>query len=245
MERNHNLTVNELSAKFKSKSELYNVLTREGNIYLPPKKDSTQKFLRSIMLGTKLYVKCDEVAVIKVPQYKELFVKDLLKFASTKINIKRYIPDYEYSKEPNREWLCNLLNTLIPEDFKSFIAEKTEIRKQNLIESQNLSINAKPEFIDIFKKSQAVSLMKGRSHFLTRMPRITKDKQMIQDLEEEKERYDSKVSNLIEEIETLRNRIQQLEDSQVDNDDNIEKLSNLYELGVIDENGNLIKEQMD
>ena len=234
-----------MSAKFKSKSELYNVLTREGNIYLPPKQDSTQKFLRSIMLGNKLYIKCDDVAVIKVPQYKGLFVKDLLKFASTKVNIKRCIPDYEYSKEPNREWLCNLLNTLIPEDFKDFITEKTEIRKQELIKNQNLVINAKPEFIDIFQKSQVVSLMKGRSHFLTRMPRITKDKQTIQDLEEEKGEYDSKVINLIEEIEALRGKIQQLEANQIDNDDNAEKLSNLYELGVIDENGNLIKDQMD
>ena len=38
---NNQLTVNEISAKFKSKSELYNVLTREGSIYLPPKQDST------------------------------------------------------------------------------------------------------------------------------------------------------------------------------------------------------------
>ena len=54
------------------------------------------------------------------------------------------MPDYEYSKDPNFEWLCNLLNTLIPEDFKTIILEKTEIRKQNLIESQNLGINDKP-----------------------------------------------------------------------------------------------------
>ena len=57
MEINNELTVNDLSAKFKSKTELYNVLTREGNIYLPPKQDSTQQFLRSIMLGVKHYVK--------------------------------------------------------------------------------------------------------------------------------------------------------------------------------------------
>ena len=57
MERNNELTVSDLSAKFKSKTELYNLLAREGNIYLPPKQDSSKKFLRSIMLGSKLYVK--------------------------------------------------------------------------------------------------------------------------------------------------------------------------------------------
>ena len=34
MEMHSNLTVGDLSAKFKSKTELYNVLTREGDIYL-------------------------------------------------------------------------------------------------------------------------------------------------------------------------------------------------------------------
>ena len=32
--------------------------------------------------------------------------------------------------------------------------------------------------------------------------------------------------------------------SQIDNDDNVEKLSNLYELGIIDKNGNQIEDQM-
>ena len=160
-----------------------------GQHLFPPKQDSTQKFLRSKLLGTKLCVKWDDVTVIKVTQFKGLFVREILKFTATKINTKRYVPDYLYSKEPSREWICSLLNTLMPHDFQTFVAEKEEIRKQDLIESQNLTINAKPEFIDIFRKSQAVSVMKGRSHFLTRKPRVTKDKQMIKALEEQKEGY--------------------------------------------------------
>ena len=67
MEQDQVMTVADLSAKFKSKIELYNVLVREGNIYLPPKKDVTQKFLREIMMGKKLYVEWSNVKVIKVP----------------------------------------------------------------------------------------------------------------------------------------------------------------------------------
>ena len=51
------MTVADLPEKFKSKVELDSVLTREGNIYLPPKQDATQKFLKEILLGNKLYVK--------------------------------------------------------------------------------------------------------------------------------------------------------------------------------------------
>ena len=39
MERNYKLTFNDLSAKFKSKSELYKVLKWEENIYKSPKYD--------------------------------------------------------------------------------------------------------------------------------------------------------------------------------------------------------------
>ena len=103
MEINKELTVNDLSAKFKSKKELYNMFTGEGNIYLYPKQDSTQQFLWSMMFGVKQLVKWEDANVIKVPQYKGLHVKDLLRFATTNINIKRYLSDYEYSKDPNIE----------------------------------------------------------------------------------------------------------------------------------------------
>ena len=87
--------------------------------------------------------------------------------------------------------------------------------------------------------------MKGKSHFLVRMPKVTKDKQKIQALEEEKKECKSMVRSLVEEIKDLRNKIQQLEESQQENDDNLEKLSNLYELDVIDENGQPLEDRME
>ena len=72
-----------------------------------------------------------------------------------------------------------------------------EIRKYNTTESQNLRTQGKPEFISILWKSQAVSLMMGKSQVLTRIPKITKDKQKFQDLEVEKEMHDSKAKRLI------------------------------------------------
>ena len=73
------------------------------------------------MHGKKLYLKCNKIKVIKEPMYEGLRVKDLLKFAKTKWSIDEYLPDYVYSKEPNKEWLCNIINTLIPEDFYQFV----------------------------------------------------------------------------------------------------------------------------
>ena len=42
MESTNALTVNDIAAKWKSKTELYNLLIREGNVYLPPKQDAKE-----------------------------------------------------------------------------------------------------------------------------------------------------------------------------------------------------------
>ena len=62
--------------------------------------------------------------VIKVPHYKRLTIAKILRFVRTKQSINNYIPDYKYWKEPNREWLWNAINILIPEEFQSFYFTK-------------------------------------------------------------------------------------------------------------------------
>ena len=165
MEPSDVLTVNDIATKWKSKTEIYNILAREGNVYLLPKQDATQKYLRELLLGKKLYIKSSEVIVIQVPQYVWLRVRDLLKFAESEVKIHKILPKYEYNKDPNRLWLCNLINTLIPGKFKEFITSRIKKRNQVLISSQNLGISVKREFIDVFKNSQSISTMKGNRTF--------------------------------------------------------------------------------
>ena len=79
-----------------------------------------------------------------------------------------------------------------------------EERRKALIESQNLGITAKPEFINIFWKSNAVSAVKGKSHFLARVPKLANDKIKITKLEEvKKEEFDKKF-DAYEEIKRLK-----------------------------------------
>ena len=49
----------------------------------------------------------------------------------------------------NWEWLCNIVNSLIQEDFKSFIQKNTKERRKVLIDSQNLEIMVWPNFMRI------------------------------------------------------------------------------------------------
>ena len=99
MKDNYTFTVIDFSVKSKSKSELYNFLSREGDIYLSPKQDAANKYLRDLMMEKKLYVKCRDVLVIKVPQYGGLKVKDLIRFAGSKLDIHTFLPEYSYHKK--------------------------------------------------------------------------------------------------------------------------------------------------
>ena len=244
MKTSNIFTVKHLAAKCKSKTELYNLLIRDGKIYLPPKQDATQKYLRELIQGKKLHLKWSEVILTKVPQYEGLKVKDLLRFAKSKTEIDQFLPEYSYNKEPNREWLCNMINTLITDEFQEFIKMKVEKRNKEIISSQNLGIKATSEFVEIFKRSQSISTTNGKSHFLARNPKITKEQQKIITLEEEKKELDSKASILKEELNDLKSKMNDLQHQQEISDSNNDKLSKLYELGRIDENGELIRNDM-
>ena len=80
--------------------------------------------------------------------------------------------------------------------------------------------------------------MKGKSHFLKRQPNSSNDQWSIKYLEEKKEII-LRSSSLKEVIEFLKSKIEELERMQREHDENLDKLSNLYTLGIIDENDNL------
>ena len=245
MEQQFDFTVSDLASKWRSKTELYNVLTREGDLYLPPIKDWTQKFIRSLMRGEKEYVRCSSVHVIKVPHYKGLKVRDIVNFARTKVDITSYLPVYDYDKEPNREWIWNIVNSLIPNEFQKFIKQKEDERRKELLQSSNLAMRIKPEFLDIFKSSQAISTVKGKSHYLTRIPKKTKDQISINILKEERKEVDRRSEEFRQEIIYLKDKLSKLEDIERENDENIEKLSKLYDAGIINEEGNYIDNRME
>ena len=244
MEASSLFTVNDLATKFKAKSELINVLSREGNIYLPPKRDITQKYLRKLLHGEKLYIKWSEVIVINVPQYSGLRVKDLLNFAKSQFEIEKFLPDYDYNKDPNRDWLCNLINTVTHDKFNEFIDKKIKERNKKLINSQNLNINAKKEFIDIFKSSQSISTLKGKSHFLVRAPKQTKEQLTIQKLTKENEDIISKTFAMKRELDILKNKLIDYDELDKQADLNARRLKRLLEMGLIDENADPVNNDM-
>jgi len=98
MQDQQDFTILDLASKWKSKMEFYNMLTREGGWYLPPAQDCTQKYLREVIVGEKLYLKSIDVKIIQVPRYEYLEVKDILDFAKSQFDVWKYLPKYKYKK---------------------------------------------------------------------------------------------------------------------------------------------------
>ena len=77
-------------------------MIRKGGINLSKKQDSIQNYLRDIMPGRKQYIKCEDISVAKVPQFKGLQVENLLIFAGIKINIDQYLSEYDYQRNETK-----------------------------------------------------------------------------------------------------------------------------------------------
>ena len=127
------------------------------------------------------------VKVTKVPQYKGITVRSILKFARDQINIDKYVPECDYPKEPNLEWLCKVANSLIQNEFQSFIQKNDWGQKKSINWISKSWHNCKTWVYVNFQKSQTVSTFPGKSHFLTRFPKLTKDNIKIRKLEMENE----------------------------------------------------------
>ena len=237
MEANEELTILDIALKCRSKKELYSVLTTKGNIYLPPLADCNQNYLRGIWNGSKLYVKWSDVKVIKVPHLEGLRVKKILEFTFEHLDVQQYLPDYEYQKEPNKDWLCNLVHTLLHGEFRRFISTSMSQREAKIIKEKNLGVVARPEIINIFKNSRAVSTSKGKSHFVLRP--VAKNNVNIQRRDEEiKIEEDAGVVNELRlKLEEMRSQIDLYEQEKGEAIANKDKLAKLYEKGVIDSDG--------
>ena len=237
MESSASMTIQVVGIKAKSKKEIYTVLTVEGGLYLPPLADANQKYLKAILLGEKKYLLCKDIFVTKVPYIENLRVKDIVWFAASHVDIKSCMPEYEYNKDPQREWICNIANTLLKDKFKEFVSKSMKAREKKLILNKRLNVVALPQFVKMFAASNNVSVFRGRTHYLMREPkRIRKvyemetENQQLEVANDKIKQLEIKVAkqqDLIEEQEKIKDSL--LEDKG--------KLVKLYQEGYIDSDG--------
>ena len=233
------IQVSELGIKTRSKKEVYNLLWNEGDVYLSPIEDAYHRFISQILVGDKRYLKCSQIKVCSVPQWKGHLVEHLTSFAKEHIDIKAYLPDYEYHKLPNRQWLWNLLNTLIGDKFKAHIKATTKERTKYVINKRKMSVKALPEFISIFWKSDCVSVQNGKTHYLLKAAGRRKWNQMEDDNRDRLMKAKDEAMILNETINSLQQKIEYYRNRDAEYLENKEKLVKLYQQDIIDSDGEL------
>ena len=159
--------------------------------------------------------------------------------AKENTSIESYLPSYDYEKYPNRDWLWNILNTIAYDKFQKLIKDTLKDREKMIVMKSRMKVEAIPEIINIFAKSQNVSVSKGKSHFLMR--EYQRDRKRKHPDEESKE--DSQQLKKIEElnlkIASLEQKINEYDKREDDLLIDRGKLAKLYEEGATDSDGEL------
>uniref|UniRef100_A0A7S3NG86 Uncharacterized protein n=1 Tax=Euplotes harpa TaxID=151035 RepID=A0A7S3NG86_9SPIT len=236
------ITTHECGLVARSKREMYRFLGSDGNVYLPPAREANFNYIRDVVEGSKSYVRCYEVKVIRIPQIKTLRVQDLLTFARKHIKIDAYLPSYKLGKQPQREWVANIIHTLIPDKLRTFIQDKLKERKKSIISAKNMSVKALPQFVEAFKESNHLSYEKGRAHMLLRKSkkRTAYEVQLeykdlvISTLDGQTKALKTTIGSLNDEIEDLAIKLAESQKGR-----NI--LDRLLARNIIDTEGNLIE----
>ena len=166
MQEYSEIAVSHIGTKCRPKKEVYYLLSTEGGYYLPPLVDAHYKYISQILMGDKKAMKWKDIKVCTVPHLKGLTIADLLQFARNHVQIDDYIPSYEYSKNPNRDWICNIINTACQAEFQKFIEQKIFERSKHVITKKSMNVKVLQEFCNIFESVKNISTEKRHSHFL-------------------------------------------------------------------------------
>ena len=107
-----------------------------------------------------------------------------------------------------------------------------------------MMITAKKEFKDNLQDIEICIISKEKSCFLARPPLKSKQQHKMEMIEEEKKEADLRIVTLKDKIKILFSKLDEFEQKQLQLDDYTDKMGKLYELGLIDENGNQIQNDM-
>lgn len=67
----------ELAGVLKCKKDVYNILTREGQLYLPPYDECTLEFMKGLLNGEKKALYNRSIKLVNVPRIDEFRAKTL------------------------------------------------------------------------------------------------------------------------------------------------------------------------
>ena len=157
------------AAKFRSKYEVYQFLTIDVGAVLPPHDCLNIYFLKDLVMGRKkckcpfrqlidiVVIKEAEAKQINVPYYEGLTIEKLLEASQQYPILNDYLPDKRDISRLPRQWIVNLIYTLVGDDFKHWVAEKIRSRNDRIASKYDLMLDLDPAIAKAFMASSMVS----------------------------------------------------------------------------------------
>ena len=96
------------------------------------------------------YIKNTEVKFIFAPQYEDLTVEKTLEFGQEHAQVWNYLPARKDCYRLSRQFLLNMLHTVVGEPFVHWVGERVEARNAKVAENRKMLIELDPEVAAAF-----------------------------------------------------------------------------------------------
>ena len=106
----------------------------------------------------QLDIKGRDVRYIQIPQYDGLSIKDISNFLEDgHQHVFQYMPDAQEIHKVPKQWLCNIANSILKDQFSDWVKSQVELRNENVKSKKNMMIQMDPELAAAFAASSKVS----------------------------------------------------------------------------------------
>ena len=209
-------------------------------------------------------LKQKDVIMTYLPHVDGLRVHQILYEARKHWQIDEFMPELNDEKLPNREFVVNIgninknnnivVNSLIPDELQKMVdraMEEREEREEKYTKKKKIAMKVLPEFQSLFAETKEISSKayfgneigeNGRFFRMIRKAdqiRTKKAERLLNQQRERDTRQEVEIRDKV--IEELKQKIKDFEEISKENDKNAEILSRLYEVGIINKEGDLLE----
>lgn len=156
----YEIPVSVLSEVFRTKEELYNLLDKQGEYFLPPINSLKFEFLRKFLVGEKKLYKKNEIRHLeKIPRFEEFKTEKIWNIYKNDPLVLPYIP-LNGKQLPDRRYLLSIINTIHNGSVHKMIGKALELRAglkiKSTIEIEN-KVQVSKELTQLLFSSRMIS----------------------------------------------------------------------------------------
>ena len=138
--------------------QIYRFVGTECHAYVPPYDTVTIWHLRDLASHARTMIHAEKIKHINVPHFEGLTIDSIYEYGKMYPEVMKCLPELEEeTKKMPRQYLANIVYTVVGKPFYDWVDGKVEERNKKVINEANMGIEMDPEIAAIFKASTAVS----------------------------------------------------------------------------------------